>query len=86
MGNAGVRNGLHDAANALLTRATKFSTFKRWAIDVAKRRGTRRAKMALARRLATACNRHICAGAIHIQRADGLRWIVGRSMISERLP
>ena len=38
VGDAGVRTALHDAANALLTRASKFSTLKRWALDVAKRR------------------------------------------------
>ena len=48
-GEAGVRTALHDAANAPLSRATKFSTLKRWAMDVAKRRGMRRAKVALSR-------------------------------------
>jgi transposase len=32
VGDAGVRTALHDAANALLTRAAKFSTLKRWAL------------------------------------------------------
>jgi len=31
VGDAAVRTALHDAANALLTRATRFSTLKRWA-------------------------------------------------------
>ncbi len=53
VGDASVRSALHDAANALLTRGTRFSTLKRWAMDVAKRRGLRRAKVALARKLAT---------------------------------
>ena len=53
VGDAGVRTALHDAANALLTRASRFTTLKRWAMDVAKRRGMRRAKVALARKLAT---------------------------------
>ena len=57
LGDAGVRAALHDAANALLTRAGKFSTLKRWAMDVAKRRGMRRAKVALARELATVLHR-----------------------------
>jgi hypothetical protein len=41
----------------MLTRATKFSTLKRWAVDVAKRRGMKRAKVALARKLATILHR-----------------------------
>jgi hypothetical protein len=57
VGDASVRTALHDAANALLLRATKFSTLKRWAMDVAKRRGMRRAKVALARKLATVLHR-----------------------------
>ena len=57
IGDASVRTALHDAANALLSRVTKFSTLKRWAMDVAKRRGMRRAKVALARKLATILHR-----------------------------
>ena len=41
----------------LTTRATKSSTLKRWAVGVAKRRGMRRAKVALARKLATVLHR-----------------------------
>jgi len=36
----------------MLTRATRFSALKRWAMGVAKRRGMKRAKVALARKLA----------------------------------
>jgi transposase len=57
VGDASVRTTLHDAANALLTRGTRFSTLKRWAVEVAKRRGMRRAKVALARKLATVLHR-----------------------------
>jgi len=57
VGDASVRTALHDAANVLLSRVTKFSTLKRWAMDVAKRRGMRRAKVALARKLATILHR-----------------------------
>ena len=62
-GDAGVRTALHDAANALLTRATRFSTLKRWALEVAKRRGMRRARVALARKLATVLHR-MCPGSL----------------------
>ena len=55
--DAGIRTALHDAANALPTRATKFSTLKRSAMDVAKRWGMRRARAALARKLDTVLHR-----------------------------
>ncbi len=41
----------------MLTRATKFSTLKRWALDVATGRGMKRAKLALVRRRATILHR-----------------------------
>jgi transposase len=56
-GDASVRSALHDAANVLLSRVARFSTLKRWAVEVAKRRGLRRAKVALARKLATVLHR-----------------------------
>ena len=43
-----VRTALYEAANVLLSRTTRFSTLKRWALEVAKRRGVKRAKVALA--------------------------------------
>jgi transposase len=36
-------------------QAVRFSALKRWALEVAKRRGMRRAKVALARKLAVTC-------------------------------
>jgi transposase len=53
VGDAMVRTALYEAANVMLTRAGRFSTLKRWALGVAQRRGMRRAKVALARKLAT---------------------------------
>ena len=47
-----VRTALYEAAHILLTRAVRFSSLKRWALEVARRRGMRRAKVALARKLA----------------------------------
>ena len=41
----------------MLTRAGRFSSLKRWAIAVAGRRGMKRAKVALARKLATILHR-----------------------------
>jgi len=56
-GDAMVRVALYEAAQTLLTRSQRFSTLKRWAMDVAKRRGMQRAKVALARKLATVLHR-----------------------------
>ena len=41
----------YEAANVLLSRITRFSKLKRWGMDVAKRRGSKRAKVALARKI-----------------------------------
>jgi transposase len=57
VGDAMVRTALYEAANVMLTRSGKFSTLKRWALEVAKRRGMRRAKVALARKLSTVLHR-----------------------------
>jgi transposase len=56
-GDAGVRTALYEAANVMLTRAGRFSALERWALEVARRRGMRRAKVALARKLATVLHR-----------------------------
>jgi hypothetical protein len=41
----------------MLTRSTKRSRLKAWALDVAKRRGTKRAIVALARKLGVVLHR-----------------------------
>jgi transposase len=69
VGDASVRTALYEAANVLLSRVTRFSTLKRWAVEVAKRRGMRRAKVALARKLATV---------LHRIWADGTEFIWGK--------
>lgn len=56
-GDALVRGALFEAAQVMLTRTKNFSTLKRWAMDVAKRRGMMRAKVALARKLACVLHR-----------------------------
>ena len=53
VGDARVRSTLYEAANVMFARPTRFSRLKRWALEVAKRRGMKRAKVALARKLAT---------------------------------
>jgi transposase len=57
VGDATVRTALYEAAHVMLTRSGRFSTLKRWALEVARRRGMRRAKVALARKLATVLHR-----------------------------
>lgn len=57
VGDAMVRTALYEAAHIMLTRATRFSALKRWAMEVARRRGMKRAKVALARKLATVLHR-----------------------------
>jgi hypothetical protein len=52
-----VRSALYEAANVMLTRAVRFSSLKRWAMEVAGRRGMKRAKVALARKLAIILHR-----------------------------
>jgi transposase len=50
-----MRGLLYEAAQVLLTRVKKWSWLKAWAMNVTKRRGIRKAIVALARRLAVAC-------------------------------
>ena len=63
VGDAMVRMALYEAANVMLSRVTRFSSPKRRALDVAKRRGLKRAKVALARKLATVLHRMWVDGA-----------------------
>jgi transposase len=56
-GDEMVRTALYEAANVLLSRITRFSKLKRWGMDVAKRRGLKRAKVALARKIAVILHR-----------------------------
>ncbi len=56
-GDAMMRGLLYEAAQVLLTRVSKWSWLKAWAMNVAKRRGQRRAIVALARRLAVIMHR-----------------------------
>ena len=56
-GDEMVRTALYEAANVLLGRITRFSKLKRWGLDVAKRRGSKRAKVALARKIAVILHR-----------------------------
>jgi transposase len=57
VGDAMVRTALYEAANVMLTRTSRVSALKRWAMEVARRRGAKRAKVALARKLAGVLHR-----------------------------
>ena len=57
VGDMMARTALYEAANAILSRITRFSALKRWGMDVAKRRGTTRAKVAVARKLGVILHR-----------------------------
>lgn len=56
-GDGIMRSLLYEAAQVLLTRVRKWSWLKAWAMNVAKRRGMRKAIVALARRLAVIMHR-----------------------------
>ncbi|MFC7739575.1 IS110 family transposase, partial [Roseomonas sp. GCM10028921] len=56
-GDTMVRTALYEAATVILSRAVRFSSLKRWAMAVAARRGVKRARVALARKLSTVLHR-----------------------------
>jgi transposase len=56
-GDKMLRTYLYEAANVLLTRVTKWSALKAWGIRLAKRSGLRKAKVAVARKLAVILHR-----------------------------
>jgi len=62
IGDASVRTALYEAANVILTRPVKGSSLKSWAMRVAKRAGMRKAKVALARKLAVVLHRMLVDG------------------------
>ena len=62
IGDAGVRTALYEAANIVLTRPVKGSALKSWAARLAVRAGMRKAKVALARKLAVVMHRMLVDG------------------------
>ena len=56
-GDGMMRTLLYEAAQVMLTRVTKWSWLKAWAMNVARRRGLQKAIVALARRLAVIMHR-----------------------------
>ena len=62
IGDATVRTVLYEAANIILTRPVKGSALKSWAARLAARAGMRKAKVALARKLAVVLHRMLADG------------------------
>lgn len=56
-GDASLRSALYEAAHVMLVRSTKWSPLKAWAMRLAVHRGAKRAKVALARKLADIMHR-----------------------------
>ena len=61
-GDGLARQALYEAANVLLTRTRRWSSLKAWGMAIAKRAGMRRAKVAVARKLAVVLHRMWCDG------------------------
>ena len=57
VGDRMVRTALYEAASVMLTRTVRMSPLKSWAVAVAKRRGTKKARVALARKLGVVLHR-----------------------------
>jgi transposase len=57
VGDKEVRTALYEAANVILTRPVKASSLKSWAMRIARRSGPKKAKVALARKLAVVLHR-----------------------------
>lgn len=61
-GDRQVRTALYEAANTILTRPVKGSKLKSWAAKIALRSGMKKAKVALARKLAVVMHRMLVDG------------------------
>jgi transposase len=57
IGDGETRTALFEAANVILRPTTRWSSMKAWAMKIASRQGARRAKVALARRMAVTLHR-----------------------------
>ena len=62
MGDKGVRAALYEAAHVILTTPVKGGALKSWAAKLARRAGMRKAKVALARKLAVILHRMLADG------------------------
>ncbi|WP_064697734.1 IS110 family transposase [Rhizobium aegyptiacum] len=66
IGDVGARTALYEAANVILMRPVKGSDLKSWALAVARRAGPRKARVALARKLAVVLHRMLRDGTTFI--------------------
>ena len=73
IGDGGVRTALYEAANVILTRPVKGSTLKSWGMRLAARAGMRKAKVALARKLAVV---------LHSMLADGTNFLADKAAVA----
>src|SRR6516165_525739 len=64
MGDKGVRAALYEAAHAILTTPVKGGALKSWAAKLARPAGMRKAKVALARKLAVILHRMLADGSV----------------------
>ena len=71
MGDASVRAALYEAAHVILTRPVKGSALKSWAMRLARRAGMKKAKVALARKLAVILHRMCIDGTRFVFAAPG---------------
>ena len=70
-GDRDVRCMLYTAANAMLTRSSKWSSLKVWGMQLAKTRGHKRAVIAVARKLAVILHRMWLDGTTYRWSAEG---------------
>jgi transposase len=73
IGDGSVRTALYEAANVILTRPVKGSTLKSWGMRLAARTGMRKAKVALARKLAVV---------LHRMLADGTNFLTDKAAVA----
>ncbi|WP_371864120.1 transposase [Sinorhizobium fredii] len=79
IGDGSMRTALYEAANVILTRPVKGSDLKGWALAVARRAGPRKARVALARKLAVVlhcmltCSCRVRTAALNGELRDRLR-------------
>ena len=70
-GDEAMRALLYGAAQVMLTRVQKWSWLKAWAMNIAKRRGQKKAIVALARRLAVIMHRMWSDGTVPLDKGNG---------------
>ena len=72
IGDAGVRAVLYEAANVILTRPVKGGALKSWAMRIAGRAGMKKAKVALARKLAVILHQMLQSSTVFVAEKAAL--------------